>query len=264
MPVIDHTVITDEASIVDKWKPRVLYNNLFRSGTVTVSSALADFPKELAYNGLTYDAWKTNAVAPHWIRVQSVPAAAVDSMAIGSHTLMGCTLTPQHSADGAAWTNLVAPYVATSNRPLSWEFAQITPNYIRLLIENAGNQVSIGVIGAGLKLMMTNGLPIGFKPPSLNEMVEHTNTISQGGQTLGRNVIRRGVEAVIDTQLATYLWARDSWATFIKAAEEYGFFMWWLTQGRAEIVYGGLESHTSQFSDPLHVNAQFRMAGLNR
>lgn len=244
--------------------PRIGYANLFRDGTVTVSSEDADHPRELAFDGFTYDGFRTTGGATEWIRTQ-VASQNADYMAVGAHTLEGCTLTPQRSADGSAWTNLEDPFVAQSNRPIVWEWTSVAAAYWRLLIENAPDVVSIGAIHVGLKLTLPRGFQNGWAPPSLNEAVEFSNSMSEGGQILGRNVIRRGVAVQAQTQHMLYTFARDDWMDFADVAERYAVFFWRVMEGDAEILYGGMESKSADFSKRgKYVNAQFSLAGINR
>lgn len=262
MTIIRHNLVSG-AALTDAHLPRIGYKNLFRDGTVTVSSADSDHPKELAYDGLTYDAWKTTGAASEWIRTQ-VSSQSADYMAIAAHTLSGCNVTPQHSADGASWTNLEAAYTVPDNRPIVWEFTSVAAAYWRLLIENAPGAVQIGAIHVGLRTPMAFGLPLGWEPPELNERVEYTTPMSQGGQILGRSVVRRGVEADVSSDPVSFTWAREDWLDFIEVARSYGVFFWWTFLGKGEIVYGGVEDERVRFSREIYVRTEFKIKGINR
>lgn len=265
MTTITHAVIVDEASLVDSLKPRIGYENVFRDGTVTASSESASGAVEQAFDGLTYDAWGSQGNATEYVEVQlGSPTPSVDYMAVAAHTLSGCTLTPQSSSNGASWTDLASAYVALDDRPIVWEFAETSPNYLRLFIENATASVRIGAIHAGLKLTMERGLPVGFDPPTMNEQTKFTNMISEGGQILGRSLVRRGVAVDVMSNNVTWLWARDSWAQFIEIANSYACFFWWVNDGRAEIVYGGVTNPKGSFTDYEFLSVSFKLEGINR
>lgn len=262
MTVLRHNLVSG-AALVDAHLPRIGYKNLFREGLVNVSSQDDDYPKENAYDGLTYDAWKTTGAATEWIRTQ-VASQNADHMAIAAHTLAGCNLTPQRSTDGAVWTNLESPFTMPDNRPIVWEWTSVADAYWRLLIENAPGPVSIGAIHVGLKTAMQKGLPVGFEPPELNEDVKYTNSISEGGQSLGRSIVRRGVRSSVTTEPVSYTWAREDWLSFIESARSYAVFFWWSFLGKTEIVYGGIEDERASFSRPQEVTTSFRIMGINR
>lgn len=249
--------------------PRIGYRNLFREGTVTVSSEDSDHPKELAYDGLTYDGWRGLGGSPseEWIRVEisGSPTATADYMAIAAHTLAGATLTPQRSANGTSWTNLETAFVAQSNRPIVWEWTEVAAPYWRLLIQHAPNPVQIGAIHVGRKLTLPRGFAPGWEPPALNENVTYSNTMSEGGQILGRHVVRRGVKVEAQTANMLYTFAKDDWLPFVESAEQYAAFFWRVIEGEAEIMYGGMTSHGAEFSQRgMFVNARFTLAGISR
>lgn len=262
MTVIRHDVISGTA-LVDAHLPRIGYTNLFRGGTVTVSSQDDDHPKELAYDGLTYDAWRTTGAATEWIQTQ-VSAQNADYMAVAAHTLVGCNVTPQHSPDGSAWTDIETAYTVPDNWPIVWEFTSISKAYWRLLIQNATGVVSIGAIHVGLKVSMQNGMPVGWAPPQLNEEVIYTNSGSEGGQTLGRSIVRRGSKATVQTPFVDFVWARDTWMAFRDVADLYAVFLWWSYLSRGEIVYGAMTKSSVQFSTEQLVTTSFDLAGITR
>ena len=266
MTTITHETIIDEASLSDALKPRIGHENLFRDGTVSASTEALNGAVAQAYDGLTYDAWVSTGGATEWVRVQVAgsPTPSADYMAVAAHTLSGCTLTPQSSNDGSSWSDLASAFTAVNDRPIVWEFAATQANYFRLSITNAPGAVSIGAIHAGLKLTMERGLAIGFEPPSLNEDVTFTNAMSEGGQILGRAIVRRGVETDIAANNVTWLWARDDWRAFLDAANLYACFFWWVNEGRGEIVYGGVDDPKAAFVDHELLLVSFEIKGINR
>lgn len=264
MTIIRHNVISG-AALVDAHLPRIGYTNLFRGpGTVAASTEDSDYPKENAFNGLTYDGWRgTGTGNDEWLRVQVAPQNA-DYMAVAVHTLANSIVTPQRSNDGSAWTDLDNAYAVPDNRPIVWEFPSVSAAYWRLLVQGPLEVVGIGAIHVGLKTPLQFGLPQGWEPPSLNEDVEFTNSISEGGQTLGRSVLRRGAKAEVASEMVSYIWARDTWLAFQEVAESYAVFFWWTYDGRAEIIYGGVMDKQARFRTTRDISTQFRIAGINR
>ncbi len=262
MTVLRHNLVQG-AALVDAQLPRIGYTNLFRSGSVNVSSQDSDYPKENAYDGLTYDAWKTTGAATEWIQTQ-VSSQNADYMAIAAHTLAGCDVKPQRSTDGAAWTDLETAYTVPDNRPIVWEWTSVADLYWRLLIANAPGPVSVGAIHVGLKTPMQKGLLVGWEPPELNELVTYTNVASHGGQSLGRSVVRRGVVAQVRSEALSFTWAREDWLSFIESARSYAAFFWWSFLGKTEIVYGSTDEEKANFSTPMEITSSFKISGINR
>jgi hypothetical protein len=262
MTIIRHDLIS--GTVTSPHLPRVLYENFFRDGTLTASSEAVGKPKELAVDGLTYDAWTSTGGATEWLRTQLSGAESADAMAVLGHNLTGCTVTPQRSTNGSSWTDLHAGYVVPDDKPIVWEFAGVSDVYWRLLIENAASAVHIAALQVGTKLTLQKGLPSGWRPPELNEERMYTNVMSEGGQILGRNVIRRGVAVEVDTPNADYVWAREDWADFIAVAERYAVFFWWVYGAKAEIMFGGVQESEARFSNEIYVAPRFRLAGMTR
>ena len=222
--------------------PRVGYKNLFREGTVSASTENPDHPVALAYDGLTYDGWQPESGGEQWIAVELDSAADADYMAVAAHTLGGASLIPQYSDDGGAtWIDLADEFMPDSNAPIVWEFETVFASRYRLLI-NSIDAVSIGAIHVGERLTFPRGFPVGWTPPSLNEKTEYSNTMSEGGHTLGRHVTRRGAMADGVAQQVTMTWARETWMDFIAVAENYAFFFWRTLMEENEIVYGSMTS----------------------
>ena len=262
MTILRHNLVQG-AALVDAHLPRIGYKNLFREGTVNASSQDDDYPKENAYDGLTYDAWRSTGAATEWVRTQ-VSSQNADYMAIAAHTLAGCDVKPQRSTDGSAWTDLESAYTVPDNRPIVWEWTSVADAYWRLLISNAAGPVSIGAIHVGLKTPMQKGLAVGWEPPELNEDVVYTNTMSHGGQSLGRSIVRRGARAQVSSEPVSFTWAREDWLSFVEVARRYAVFFWWSFLGKTEIVYGGIDDDKASFSKPQEVTTRFRISGINR
>jgi hypothetical protein len=249
-------------SFANPERPRIGYANFFRDGTVTASSEATGHPKELAFDGFTYDAWQSTGGATEWLKVQ-LPAAQTASYMAVFGDLAGCQLTPQRSTDGASWTNLDGAYTAPDGRPTVWEFADVSDVYWRLLIENATGALSVKAIHVGPMLVLDAGLPTSWMPPTLNEDIAYTNTISEGGQILGRNIVRRGAITDVESRNVDYTFARNEWAALMDVADLYPVFFWWQYLGLGEVMYAAIDSRSAAFSG-LDVDAKFKLKGLVR
>lgn len=264
MTTITKSLIVSPVTDGTEIYPRIGYANLFRSGTVTASSEAESGPKEQAYDGFTYDFWTTTGSAEESIQVQNASASPADYMAVAAHTLTGCDVTPQYSSDGAAWTNLADAFEVQDNSPIVWEFTQVSAVYFRLLIQNATGAVSIGAIHVGVMLTMQRGMNTGWQPPSLNEDIRFTNSISEGGQILGRNIVSYGASVQVQSDPVTWEFARGDWDSFVQVANLWACFFWWTYDDYAEIVYGGMTDQEAQFSQVNFLNVSFRLMGINR
>ncbi len=77
----------------------IAYRNIFETGTVTVDSEDADYPKENAYDWLPYpgDVWKPAASGTHYITVDAGADASADYFAVHAHDIDSVKL--QYSND---------------------------------------------------------------------------------------------------------------------------------------------------------------------
>jgi hypothetical protein len=267
MTAITRTGLTG-AALANPKLPRVGYDNILRDGIVSASSENAAGPVENAFNGLTYDSWMSTGSATEWIQVEPPGSPTwsetVDYMAVAAHTLQGCDVTPQSSEDGVIWDNLNSAFTVPDDTPFVLEFSAVSAPFFRLLIENAVASVAIGVLNMGEKLELERGLRAGWSPPTLNESIDYDTLISQGGQILSRNVVRRGAQARVTIDPATWLWARDSFGAFLDSAELHAFFFWWALEDRAEVLFGALKSHDVVFTSEVFVGVNMEIVGVNR
>jgi hypothetical protein len=260
--IVKNAVLSKPLSDDDRY-PKIGYRNLFREGTVTVSSETVAGPKENAYDGFTYDFWRSSAGGTQFIAVEVSPADEADYMAVAAHTLAGATIKPQSSVDGTNWDDLAIDFMPADNSPIVWEFDTVLASHFRLLI-TADQEIAIGAIHVGLKLTMERGLPVGWKPPFLNEDIEYSNTISEGGQIIGRNIKRRGVSCDIVSNPVTWEFARDDWNDFIEVANIWAVFFWWTYETRSEIIYGGMTEKDVSFSHTRFLSVRCKLQGINR
>jgi len=227
------------------YAPRIGYKDVWRTGTVTASSETQ--PATLTQNNLTYDGWVATGSGDHWIQVATTEGP-INYIAMAAHELRSAAIVPQKWT-GSAWENLT-PEVTIANRgPVVWYFTNQDAGEYRLLLSGATDSPAIGVIMAGIATVPASGLPIGWEPPSLNQTVDGTNVISEGGQILGRNIRRRGGRATCQLQGITYSWSRTDWEAFLNHAQRRGFFMWWTFEGFAEVIYGAMTRHNAAFME---------------
>ena len=238
--------------------PRIGWRDVWRTGTVTASSETQ--PATLTQNGLTYDGWVGTGSGDHWIACSTVEGP-IDYLAIAAHELQNCAIVPQRLV-GENWVNMT-PEVTIANRgPVVWYFTpQSAPAY-RLRLSGATSSPAIGVIMAGRATVPASGLPYGWQPPSLNQIVEGTNVISEGGQLLGRNIRRRGGRATCSLEGISYPWARTQWEAFLQHAHRRGFFMWWSYESFFEVIYGGMTSQNAAFTEYNILELSMTMEGV--
>lgn len=97
---------------------------------------------------------------------------------------------------------------------------------IRVTITGSGALV-LGVVSAGVALQMQRPIYKGHEPGTLSRVTEYQSTESEGGQWLGRNVIRQGLKTAYNWRNLSAAWLRQYFDPFVDAARSSPFFIAW-------------------------------------
>lgn len=207
----------------------VAYDNVFARGTLTASSSPAGGEAENAVDGFTWDFWAPAGVGPHTLVVDLGAAEAVDYLAFHAQNLADTSgsITLAGSSDGSSWTDVSGPHSPTDNTPALVLFSAVTYRYYRLTMTGEGSV--LGVLQAGQRLTLPEGIFVGQAPPQLNPDDEILNSASEGGQFLGRSLIRTGAQDKIKQDRVSQSFARGAWAAFAEHARLRPFFYAWRT-----------------------------------
>lgn len=244
------------------------YDNVFARGTLSASSETPDTGEAAnAVDGLSWDHWQpagTDSPPQDWLQVDLGSAAAADYLAINAHNLgsQGATITPQGSADGVSWTAVGGPFSPTEDKPYFWRFDSASYRYWRVLVEGTG--LALGIVQAGVALVLPEGVYVGEQPAPLNRKPKLSNNESEGGQFLGRTILRQGSGVTIAQEHVFPDWVRETWMPFAKYAETNAFFFAWRSDDwPEEVIFGWSEggatakqSHQTYMSVSLDIKGQ--------
>jgi hypothetical protein len=211
---------------------RIGMNNIVRDGTVSASSASTGFPASAAKNPLTYEFWRPASSPATWT-VNALTAKEVDYVGIAAHTLSGRAVTVQYSTDNSTWIN-VQTHNPTNNSPIMFLFAPITAQYWRISV--TGGIFSIGVIYVGKALEMQRACFAGLSPINFSRNSIVRPNRSEGGQWLGRSLVREGSSMSVSFRHLDYDWYKDNFDPFVEQAREYPFFFAWRPDNYPETV----------------------------
>lgn len=209
--------------------PRILYDDVWRTGTVTASSEDTDAPAANVADGLTWDFWMPSDL-PSTIEVQLTEAAVVD-YALLQHTLGSseCTVSGEYH-DGSGWQPLFDEYSPGTDRVLAFLFEPVTASRFRLSLdgENSPQQMpSISIAMMGTALAMQRSVPLDHGPITMQRRTMAMPQTSEGGKLLGRSIRRQGVVGRIEFQYLQAAWFRTYFEPFIEAARVYPFGWVW-------------------------------------
>ena len=226
--VISSELVLNEAeAAIPLSYPRILYDDVWRAGTVTASTEAAGFEAANVADGLTWDYWRPTAL-PATIEVECAAAADVDYALLAAHTLGSgeCTVQGQYH-DGSDWVDLFEAYAPGTDRVLAFLFTQATASRFRFVIDGGETMPSIGIAMMGKALAMQRGVTLNHRPVTLSRRTVARPQISEGGQLLGRSIAREGVQTEIEFTNLEAGWLRAYFEPFIESARVHPFGWVW-------------------------------------
>jgi hypothetical protein len=200
---------------------RIGYQSITFDKTPTASSTEAGFSALAPTYPTTYEYWKPSAMPATWA-IDNTTEAVCDYAGVAGD-IEGTTIQVQSSDDGTTWETQVEG-VATKKVAM-FLFEEIGARYWRLRFVNGSPKVSVIYIGKALT--MQRSIYVGHTPITLSRATEYSNNLSEGGQYLGRSIIRGGVVTGAAYQHLTADWYRANFDPFVKDARTRPFFFAW-------------------------------------
>lgn len=213
------------------------FHTVTRAGTLAASTESTGHPAYAAGLPNTYESWIPTTV-PAWISVDAGEAIECDYFGIASHTLgsTGASIVCQYSLDNITWVDITSASF-TADTPIIISFAAVTARYWRLYV--TGEVPAIGVWYVGKGLQMQRPIYGGHSPITMSRNTTTRNNRSEGGQFLGRYIVRSGVSSKYSYKNLTASWVRSCFDKFILSAREYPFFIAWRPLDfPREVAYG--------------------------
>lgn len=200
-------------------KALILYENKLSAASSSAAS-VALIPS-------TAERW-TSASGTMQATFQPGSATTINCICIGAHNLgsAGSTIVIETAPTVAgSWTvrGAISP---SNNRALMFTFDDVEAADVRITI-TGGTDREVAVIYAGEFLRMQQPVYGGQKSPLQQRKVKYDTSDSEGGEWLGRNVIRQGVESSLRWNFIDPYWYRENFDPFIQAAETAPFFIKW-------------------------------------
>lgn len=211
--------------------PTIGYENRCRDDDVLIetSTAQENFEGSNVIKGLTWDFWKPTTT-PAIIAFTFPEAIDADYCGIAAHTLTetGSAVELQYW-DGAQWVSLgdVQPGVDSGNKVVMFLFDQVSSAIWRLIITGGTAIPVLSVVNIGLSLKLERQLYGGHTPITLSKNTVMRPNKSEGGQYLGRSIIREGASTKISLDNLTAAWVRNDFEPFMESARTLPFFFAW-------------------------------------
>lgn len=243
--------------------PKIGYDNLFERGTVTATSAHADYPVANAFDGFTDDFWRPNGTGTQRLSVALGVATPANYVALAACDLaaQGVTVRVQGSADGVTWTNVSDEIVPADDSPLMVCFTQAAHAHwaLRFTVP-AGKTVHIGVAHIGVALELPIGFFVGYAPPKLNPQVTYLNSNSDSGKFIGRSIIREGINDQLSLSHVSPEWVRQHWVPFAAYARRKPFFLAWYPSKYPDDVAYVWTTNAEEVTNALHKYQSAKMS----
>lgn len=230
------------ANYADPSRPRIAYQNLFRSAlaTVTVSTEAAGFLRENAYDWNESTYWRPSATGASWLQCSLSKPQLVNYVALHASTLAadGGSYDLQYSLDGGTtWTSALGGVVTpllnydsqgnVTGMPVQYRtFVPILASLWRFWMTSSSGSY-VGVVSFGQDFECERGCWTGFSPPSLGRMTQVTNSTTVAGRFVGRTILKRNITSDLTLEHVTEAWVRGTWMPFVISAEQFPFFMQW-------------------------------------
>ncbi len=215
--------------------PQFGYQTYLRSmATIIATSEQPDFEATNVANDLTYNFWKPQSL-PATISFTLPEARQADYLGIAANDLKQkqCSVVFEYF-DGSAWVQ-IAEFQPDGAAMVF--FDAVNAAQWRLTVSGA-EIPSIGVIYLGVSMQSERKIYGGYSPINLNQETEVLPNISEGGQWLGRSIIRSGAENSIEIDNLTADWVRETFAPFVKNCRLYPFFFAWKAEKfQTEVAY---------------------------
>lgn len=219
---------------------RIGYDN--RVTTATADSALPDFPAASVANPLTYEFWRPMGTSG--VLTATFAAGPVDYVGIAAHNMAGGSVHVEVLSNPEPQTGLyvedgywVDGYAANSgfvfppqlpivfpvdNSPIMLLFRERQAFGVRITV--SGSAPAIGVLYAGKALAMQRKVWGGINPINFTRRTTIRPNVSEGGQWLGRSIIRQGSETSVTWRNLSYDWYKSDFDPFVEAARTRPFF----------------------------------------
>jgi len=169
--------------------PIILYENIFRDGTLTASGTSTDDDYDVDYlvDYHSYTKWKADGITDPWVAIELGTAASPDCLGIYNHNFneVGGTIKLQHdSDDNDVWTD-IETITPNGTYPIIITFDPVDggSTKYRIFFDTPTLAPEMAVIFLGTKIEFP--YPPESPVTSLEEGVRGSTEISEGGHTLG-------------------------------------------------------------------------------
>lgn len=222
---------------------RILWQTYTRNAdpsTITASSALTDSPADAVTRPDTYECWQAESLPATW-EIDLGEAKDIDAVGIVSFGNHECSFLVETSNNGSSWTEFSDEIAPANDAPLLFLDELRTVRYVRLTIEglvSPSTAPRVAVIYIHQAMAMYRMIHGGHSPAPLSRTTVLKNALSRGGQFLGQNFRRHGVQTDVSYRNLPGDWYRETFDPFVQNCRKYPYFFAWRPARRPlEVAY---------------------------
>ncbi len=238
-------------------------NAMLRDGaSISASQATPSHPASDAAGWSAATQWRTDVGGNQTITLSLPAPEEIDSWGLYKSNLGDVTpsqVVAEYSTDGINWVAFGTPFAPVGESPTIFEIVEpaVIAQFWRLRITGAQDPIFLANLFFGKALRLFGSPELGWSPPKLARANDFINSRSEGGDFLGRSLIRRGSKTNFSLSVVQRAWVYDNWLPFMKAAELHPFYFAWdavTLPSDAAFCYTDGPIPKPQFNAPQHLN----------
>ncbi len=210
------------------------YESTINNGTASASSD--DIGSGRMLTPSTWDKWRPVLDPSNCTLIGT--SKLCNYVGIAAHNLGSEGATVVVSVGDGATTTEVFNALVTSDRPLFIRFDEATLDRVFITISGT-TEAEIAVVYLGKELEMMRPNYAGYSPATFSSTDVFTPQVSDGGQFLGKQLVRKGFATQVSFRHLTYEWYESEFQNFVEAVKTRPYFWAWnLLEHPNEVVYG--------------------------
>ncbi len=242
--------------------PLILSDNRFADSVPSANATAVDFDARHLVDGREYTFWKGDAVGTFYLTANCPVAAAADSLALCGHNLgtAGASVSLE-GYSASTWSEIVAPFIPTDDRPLLKTFNSQSCDDWRLKIVSAAVVPELAVLLVGERLDFPQKPESPYIP--YTEDVEETSAASKAGHQLGSLVKFFPISITASFRNIGRSWVLDSYQPFWESHARWRkpfIYAWDLDLFPQHVFW---VRHVGKFATPLSISSRVDSLALD-
>jgi hypothetical protein len=185
-----------------------------------------------SWNGATR--WQATAIGTQFITISFPANKSVNSWGVYRHNFGdnsgNVTIEAQYSTDGVSWTTLgtqVTPADGDFTTLFQIHGSTVMADFFRLLITGAEVAPFLSNLFFGESVLLFGSPDTGWVPPSVAFADKYITNVSDGGNFVGRSLIRKAMRTSFNISVVEANWALTTWKTILEQVQAHAFYFMW-------------------------------------